>query len=331
MDLSVIIPAYNAQGYIAASLRSVTRCLRDEIEMECIVVNDGSQDDTAAIVQRYQERDDRIVLLNKENGGVSDTRNFGLKHAKGKYIMFLDADDSLCEDAWEHIIPAIQKEYGDYIAFSYLTLYENGKITPQPLPLEDVYSAEMKQARSLMYASSDFNTCWGKLFRKEIIEENKISFRKDLPIGEDFLFVAEYFRYCKSCYMSKEMILYYLQRSGSAMRSYTMEQRLTFTRILYDYNKEIVESLADEELAKQMNVYYLRVLTNLFREYAGIQKGKQLVSVFEEALENETVNEILGKVEEEDIYSKMKKLEYKMLKKKKITMLKNYFCIKAKL
>lgn len=131
--------------------------------------------------------------------------------------------------------------------------------------------------------------------------------------------------------MSKEMILYYLQRSGSAMRSYTMEQRLTFTRILYDYNKEIVESLADEELAKQMNVYYLRVLTNLFREYAGIQKGKQLVSVFEEALENETVNEILRKVEEEDIYSKMKKLEYKMLKKKKITMLKNYFCMKAKL
>lgn len=329
MDLSIIIPAYNSKDYIAACLRGVVTCPKDEITMECIVVNDGSKDDTAAIVHRYQERDARIVLCNKENGGVSDTRNYGLEHACGKYIMFLDADDQLCADAWEYIVPAVKKGYGDYVAFSYLTLYENGKIVPQPLPIQEVVSTQMQQARSLMYASSDFNTCWGKLFLRELIEKNNIRFRKDLPVGEDFLFVAEYFTYCQSCYMSKEMILYYLQRSGSAMRSYTMKQRLDFTKILYEYNKVAVEKYENQELIAQMQVYYFRVLTNLFREYAGICKGKQLTDIYRDALENETVKEILESVNEEQLYSKMKKLEYRLLKNQKIKLLKRYFALKA--
>lgn len=331
MDLSIIIPTYNSKDYIASCLRGVITCPKDEIAMECIVVNDGSKDDTAEIIHRYQERDTRIVLWNKENSGVSDTRNYGLEHASGKYIMFLDADDRFCADAWEHIIPAVKKGYGDYVAFSYLTLYENGKIIPQPLPIEEVVSTEMRQARNLMYASSDFNTCWGKLFLRELIEENNIRFRSDLPIGEDFLFVAEYFAHCQSCYMSKEMTLFYLQRAGSAMRSYTMKQRLDFTKILYEYNKAAVEKYADQELNGQMEVYYLRVITNLFREYAGIYNGKQLIEIYKDALENETVKEILESVKEEQIYSKMKKLEYRLLKKKKIGILKGYFGLKAKL
>lgn len=331
MDLSVIIPAYNSHDYIAGCLRSVLSCPKDEISMECIVVNDGSKDDSAEIVHRYEERDSRIILLSKENGGVSDTRNYGLEHAKGRYTMFLDADDRLCEDAWEHIIPIVKNEYADFTAFSYVTYYENGKLIPQPLPLQETFSTDMKQACSLMYASSDFNTCWGKVFRKELIEQYGIRFRKDLPIGEDFLFVAEYFSHCKNCYMSKEMILYYLQRSGSAMRSYTMEQRLAFTRILYEYNKAVIESYSDEKLTKQMNVYYLRVVTNLFREYAGVHKGKQLEEVYKTALEDEIIREILDKVEEKDIYSRMKKLEYSLLKDKKIILLRMYFTLKSAL
>lgn len=329
MELSVIIPAFNAKDYIATCLRSVLTCEKDTLEMECIVVDDGSKDETAVIVQRYIERDSRIKLIHKENRGVSDTRNYGLEQASGKYVMFLDADDRLCEEAWEYIVPAIKKEYGEYIAFSYLTLYENGKIKPQPLPLEAACSTEMQIAKRLMYASSDFNTCWGKLFKKELIEKHEIRFCKDLPIGEDYLFVAEYFSYCQSCYMSKEMILYYLQRSGSAMRSYTMEQRLGFTKILYEYNQARVKLYRDEALTREMNVYYLRVVTNLFREYAAVHKGKQLERIYETALENETVKEILSKVEKTDINSRMKKLEYGLLNNKRLGILRRYFSLKA--
>lgn len=232
MDLSIIIPAYNAQDYIAACLRSVVTCSKEAIDIECIVVNDGSKDDTESIVKRYIQRDSRIKLVNKDNGGVSDTRNCGLEHACGRYIMFLDADDKFAEDAWEYIIPIVHQEKYDFAAFSYYTWYENGKIVPQDLPLEKETAEDIQLARTFMYASSDFNACWGKIFSKDIIEKNKICFRKDLPIGEDFLFVAEYFSHCNHIYMSKAKVLYYLQRAGSAMRRYTMEQRLEFTKIL---------------------------------------------------------------------------------------------------
>lgn len=329
MDLSIVIPAYNMEKYIACCLRSVIRCPKDKIDMECIVVNDGSRDDTANVVNRYSQRDGRIKLINKQNSGVSDSRNEGIAVAAGRYIMFLDADDSLVDDAWNSIAVAIEKECGDFTAFSYITQYENGKLDPEILPISDDTITDEKQARNLMYANSVFNTCWGKLFKKSIIKENGMAFRKGLPIGEDYLFVAEYFRYCKTFYLTKTPILYYLQRTGSAMRSYTIKQRLDFARILYDFNSKIVKSYNDEELSKNMNTYYLKVISGLFLEYANLGRGKRLKQVYSQAFENDLYQEIIGKVDEKNIYSKMKKFEYHLLKKENASVLAFYFSLKS--
>lgn len=333
MDLSVIIPAYNMQNYIATCLRSVTRCPKDSFDMECLVINDGSSDDTAAIVQRYAQRDGRIRLINKENGGVSDTRNRGIEAASGKYLMFLDADDALWEDAWDYICGAVEEEYADFTAFSYITLYENGKMKVHMLPVSDAVSTDEQEARQLMYADSEFNTCWGKLFRKEIISENEIAFRTDLPVGEDFLFVAEYFSHCKSFFMTKAVILYCLQRSGSAMLSYSMEERLGFTKLLYDFSVNAVAHCNDGVLKKRMQVYYLKLLTNLFYEYAKIYRAdrEKLEGAYQNALENPTVQTILEEVTESAISSKMKRFEYKLLKRGKVSQIRRYFSLKARL
>lgn len=333
MDLSVIIPAYNMQNYIATCLRSVTRCPKDAIDMECLVINDGSKDDTAAIVERYAQRDKRIRLINKENGGVSDTRNRGIEAADGRYLMFLDADDALWEDAWDYICAAVEEEYADFTAFSYITLYENGKTKMQMLPISDAISTDEQEAKRLMYADSEFNTCWGKLFRKEIISENEIAFRTDLPVGEDFLFVAEYFSHCKSFFMTKAAILYCLQRSGSAMLSYSMEERLGFTKLLYDFNVNAVAHCNDGVLKKRMQVYYLKVLTNLFYEYAKVYRAdrEKLEGAYQNALENPTVQTILEEVTESAISSKMKRFDYKLLKRGKVSQIRRYFSLKARL
>lgn len=333
MDLSVIIPAYNMQNYIATCLRSVTRCPKDTIDMECLVINDGSTDETTAIVERYAQRDKRIRLINKENGGVSDTRNKGIEAADGRYLMFLDADDALCEDAWEHICGAVEEEYADFTAFSYITLYENGKMKAQMLPISEAISTDEQEAKRLMYADSEFNTCWGKLFRKEIISENEITFRTDLPVGEDFLFVAEYFGHCKSFFMTKAMILYYLQRSGSAMRSYSMEERLGFTKILYDFNVDAVAHCNDGVLQKHMQVYYLKVLTNLFYEYAKVYRSDKtkLEITYQNALNHQIAQAILNEVTESAISSKMKTFEYKLLKRGNVSNIRRYFSLKSRL
>lgn len=331
MDLSVIIPAYNAQDYIATCLRSVTRCPKQNIEIECIVVSDGSRDDTEDIVKRYIERDDRIKLITKENSGVSETRNVGLDSASGKYIMFLDSDDCLVEDVWDYLIMVIRGQYADYMAFSYITLYENGKMKPHLLPISQDESTDMQEGQSLMLASSEFNTCWGKLFLRDKIEEHHIRFQKDLPIGEDFLFVLEYFSYCETYYMSKAMVLYYLQRSGSAMRSYSMEQRLEFMKLLYTRNRSIVNQYHDDKLLRQMQIYYLRVLTNLCYEFAKVYKGQELKEIYQNTLNHDCVQRILEEVPASDIHSGLKRFEYQLLRYQKISMMEFYFGLKSRI
>ena len=117
MDLSVIISAPSMQRSVAACLRSVTRCPKDTIGMECIVVHHSDADETAAIVSRYAERDSRIRLV-RAHGGIADLRSAGMETARGSYILFLEACDRLCEDAWEQIEAAVEEEYADFMAFS---------------------------------------------------------------------------------------------------------------------------------------------------------------------------------------------------------------------
>lgn len=95
--VSVIIPAYNAESYIEKAVNSVCGQSYDDIEV--IVVNDGSNDSTPKVIDRLKNSDDRIKVYHKPNGGVSSARNYGLEKAEGQYVIFLDADDQLADDA----------------------------------------------------------------------------------------------------------------------------------------------------------------------------------------------------------------------------------------
>ncbi len=329
MDLSIIIPAYNVQDYIRRCLDSVS-CFPETLHMECLIIDDGSTDLTPAIVEQCSSIDSRLRLISQKNAGVSAARNRGLQEAQGQYIMFLDADDYLAKGAYEHICQVIRDENAEFAAFGYMTLYGDGRFIPQPLPIREEVSHDLAEGNRLMYADSVFNTCWGKLFLQRIIHENKLTFRMDLPIGEDFLFVAQYYSLCRTIYMSQYCLLYYLQRSGSAMRSYSMEKRLEFTEILYTYNKDIVRQYKDDGLYEQMSVYYVKVLTNLMLEYARCLKHAELRKAYDAALHTDAVRQILNAVKPESISSRMKHMEYRMLCRGNVGQMAIYFRIKSK-
>ena len=225
MDLSVIIYASNMQRYIAACLRSVTRCPRDTIEMECIVVHHSSTDETAAIVSRYFERDSRIRLV-RAHGGIADMRSAGIEAARGSYILFMEACDRLCEDAWEQLEAAVEEEYADFVAFSHITMNRRGKLKAQMLPLRQVISTDIKEARRLMYVDVVLGSCCGKLFRSDIIRDNHITFRNDVPGSMDFFFVVEYFEHCETVLLTKAMILYCMPQGRRQFQNYSMTERL---------------------------------------------------------------------------------------------------------
>lgn len=331
MDLSVIIPVCNMQKSIAACLRSVTRCSKENIDMECIVIDDGSTDETAAVVNRYIERDGRIKLLTKEHKGAADTCNEGIETASGEYVMFLNAKDRLCEDAWEQIEAAVEEEYADFVAFSHITLNKKGKFKARMLPLSDVISTDGQEARRLMYADSACSTCLGKIFKSRIIRDNNIFFRTDLPAGGEYLFATEYFEHCESYLMTKAMILYCPEADSRVIQDSRMEAWLEAAPVLYDFHVGAVQRCHDSELMYDMQVYCFKVLTNYLTGYAKAcrQDKESIEHFYKKVLENETVNRILKDVDEHRIRSGILRHEYKLLKDKNAVKLRKYFMLKS--
>lgn len=325
MDLSVIIPVYGRQRYIAACLRSVIRCPRDNMDMECIVVSDGSDNEMAAVADRYIERDNRIRLVIMEAGETTDARNIGIEKASGRYLLFLDAADRLCEDAWEQIEAAVEEEYADFVAFSHITLRGNGKLRAQMLPISDVISTDEREARWLMYTDSVLDSCGGKLFKSRIVRDNNIFF------GMDFMFVSEYFEHSESYLLTKAMILYCPPRSGGAVGGCSGEERMDRIQLLYDAHVSAVKRYNDSALTKGMRMYFLRMLTDLFGAYVteGGRSRGEVDALYESILGSAFLGRFLDEVDESGIASKSGRYEYRLLREKDAAKLRRYLAVRT--
>lgn len=321
--LSIIIPVYNADKYLEECLDSIIR--NDYVEMEVIIVNDGSRDDSLAICNKYKDLDSRIQIIDKNNTGVSDSRNVGIRESQGQYIMFLDADDFLESDSFNVIIEDINSGRFDFVAYSYYTFKKHGVRKEEFFDI-DKECSDLEVVREYMLASSALNTCWGKLFLAKVIKENQIEFRTDLKIGEDFVFVAEYFMKITNAIIKNVPIINYRQHGESAMRKYDFRTRIWYTDYLFRFNKECLETIQDEKIINKMYVYYLRVITNIMLEFA--KSEKDLVKLYKKAFEFESINEIIDTI---DIRwtSSYKKLECALLKKRWYFVMSMYFRIKS--
>lgn len=327
MDLSIIIPVYNAEAFLSRCAESIKKS--DRLKIQCILVNDGSKDSSKDICENIAKKDERFHVVNKGNGGVSSARNTGLEYAEGKYIMFLDADDFLTEQALKLIEDYIKGDTQmDFAAFSHMTLFADGRKKQEAFEIAGDESKDFEEAKTLMYASSQFNACWGKLFRKELIAAYHVRFPEELSIGEDFVFVAEYFKHCKSSYISQQPVLYYRQHGESAMRKYTLKERLEYTQTLYDYNKSAVMEIKDDMLLQKMYNYYIRVLTNLFLEFSKRSKVFELSREYRKAFQLECVREFVTEAKLSQMKS-YKKVECFMLKKRMFKLLAFYFKLKS--
>lgn len=334
MDLSVIISVCGEGRHIAACLRSVTRCSRENIDMECIVTNKDSADEISAVVNRYIERDNRIKLIISENGS-SDMRNTGVEKASGRYILFLDADDRLCEDAWEQLEAAVEEEYADFVAFSYITSRKNGKLKAKMLPLSDGISTDEGEARRLMYADSVLKSCRGKLFKSQIIRDNNIFFPEKFPDEADLFFVTWYFEHCESYLLTKAMILYSPRENGIVMsaKDGSMEEYLDRIRIMHTYSLQTVRRYNDRKLMRCVQLYFFRLQISLLCEYVREYSYRKKVfeEIFEKALGHRYMKELLDEVDERWFCSKIQRYEYRLLREGNAAKVRKYVFVKAKM
>ncbi len=187
MKYSVIIPVYNSEKTIKRCINSIASQERTDVEI--IVINDGSTDMTESICNKMQNKYNNIVYIHKENGGVSSARNLGLSVAKGKYIMFIDSDDYVDGKCFE-IFDSYTKSDADYYQFVF-SVEANG-IVKKVISWPERYVNTESEKEAFIVESvvtRSINSCWAKLYRREIIEKKSLRFYEELSMGEDLTFV----------------------------------------------------------------------------------------------------------------------------------------------
>lgn len=233
MLLSIIIPAYNAETYLEKCILSIVKDTQDK-DYEVIIINDGSTDKTEKIAKNISSKYEVISYHFQENAGVSEARNHGMRHALGKYILFMDADDVLTKKGLKTILDSLDAD-SDIIVYNYIEMDEQGKLLNKINIAKEVISFE--QLNLLFLTGHYLNPCWAKAFKRSIIEEERLQFNKRMKIGEDLVFVADYLEKAKSYLVVKEYIYGYRQTSIGVMNS--SRARFTESRI-NDMEMEII-------------------------------------------------------------------------------------------
>ena len=216
MFISVIIPVYNAERYLSSCLESLLAQRYDNFEV--LLINDGSRDGSRAICESFALRDDRIRLFNRDNRGVSAARNYGLDHAQGDFVLFIDADDYLANDHLEQFAKSGIREGG--IAFSNFTYeHESGrsvKASIQDVRIEGNSAACLDVVAQLLRQNC-FGWCWCKLFSRATIERYKLRFLEDCDLSEDEIFTAEYCLHIDQIICNSHPTYHYRQLSDSLL------------------------------------------------------------------------------------------------------------------
>lgn len=218
--VSIIIPAYNAAEFIHISISSIQS--QNFSDYEIIIVNDGSTDHTAAIVEDLASKDNKIHLISIENSGPAVARNVGISHCTGDYIMFMDSDDTLLHDTLPGAVMKAEESRSDMVilGFSIINVGDQSKINYTAPEAVIAGREEIGQAIEQLYIANLLNQCWGKLYRRELIVDNNITF-ENYMYGEDRLFIFDCLKHTNGItVIEKPGYNYYMHKSESLITKF---------------------------------------------------------------------------------------------------------------
>ncbi len=299
--ISVIIAVYNPGKYLRPCLDSIVNQTHKNLEI--ILVDDGSTDDSLKVCKEYAEKDSRVIVHHKENGGVSSTRNLGIRLAHGDYFSFIDSDDYLEEDTYEYLMNLMKTHNVDIVNHEHF-ITRPSRETVHTSPDSAYGKFDRKQGMNVLVRYYPF-AC-NKLFAKKCVEN--LFFDETICRGEDSLFCRFAFDKADSVYFDKRPLYHYVQSEDSAVRGSFRTSQLTAVNLIpiYDtFYSEKYPELYDEGMS-----YMLHLITTLYFDmrcdkvnYS--KEQKELVEKF---------NALLPKVNLNNISSKNQKL-YKSFRK----------------
>ncbi len=250
IDISIIVPIYNAEKYLNKCIKSLINQTKKELEF--ILVNDGSTDSSEEIIKSYKDK--RIKYFKNKNQGIGKTRNFGMKKATGKYIMFLDSDDYLATNACEELFSKAEKDNLDLVINNFYRVEEETEKKVEVI-IPEFKNTTLKDNKRLLL---DVNLApWNKLYKREFLKKNKIQFVEDLKY-EDAPFVVEAMDKAKKIGYIKKFLNYYVIHKNSET---TVRDEKIFDII------EIVDKIRKyfskrKEFTETVDKLSVRILTN---------------------------------------------------------------------
>lgn len=256
--VSIIVPVYNGEKTIERCLRSIQNQSYSNIEV--LVVNDGSSDHTEKIIRKYVQRDSRFRYIEKENTGVSDSRNVAMAQAKGDYFQFVDGDDWLVKQATEEFVNTALT-YGcdmvisDFYRVCGRRIYTKGHIDAGPVITRMKYAEYMMEAPANFY----YGVLWNKFFRADIIRTFALACSTQLDWCEDFQFNLEYLQYVGKVGVIRKPLYYYVKTKGSLVDTQVnFQQSIRTKKILFDYYRDLYKAIdLYEENKLRIQMFYL--------------------------------------------------------------------------
>lgn len=245
--VSVIVPVYNVEKYIEKCLNTLVNQTLKEIEI--IIVNDGSKDNSKEIIKKFIGMyPEKIVYLEKENGGLSDARNFGIPYAKGEYIAFLDSDDYVELNMYEDMYKIAQNENSDMVECDFIWEYPN----KSRIDTGEIYHGKHEMLEKVRVVA------WNKLIKKSVLDKANVQFPKGFRY-EDIEFTYKLLPYLEKVSFLKKPCVHYIQRDTSI--SNTQNER---TKEILDVFDNVIKYYKEkglyEEYFSQIEYTYARVL-----------------------------------------------------------------------
>lgn len=256
VKISVIVPIYNVEKQLSRCLESILK--QEENDLEIILVNDGSPDNSGEIAKEYATRyPDKILYFEKENGGLSDARNFGIKHSSGKYLAFVDSDDYITENLLKDLAPYMEADY-DMVKFKISVINEDGSVINKNYsPIFENKSGE--EAFDILYKSDVMTeVAWGYIYKREFFVNNNFEFAKRL-YHEDFGLIPLVLIKASKVASTDVFGYNYVQTKTSITRG---NEELRYRRAEdllkhYDYMLEKIKKYNVSKITKQnIKIYY---------------------------------------------------------------------------
>lgn len=259
IKVSVIVPVYNVEKYIKRCLETLVQQTLEDIEI--VIVNDGSTDQSKLIIEKYVKKYPlKIKYIEKQNGGLSSARNFGLRYAKGKYIAFLDSDDYVEKNMYEEMYKKAIQDKSDIVECDFIWEWELSncaiKECNKNIKIKKDMRKNYKNKKEMMRKPRV--VAWNKLIKRKIIEENNITFPEGL-IYEDLEFFFKLIPFVNKISYINKYFVHYMQRVDSISNTQT-EKNADIFKILDNIIEFYKKNELYDKYKKELKYMSLRIL-----------------------------------------------------------------------